>query len=189
MDKLTADLRAQAEQQGIPLAANEIDDVLTYALFPQVGLKFLQNRGNPAAFEPAPRAGAAAPAETAKGKDSVFDVSVNGRVFRVESPGDGVLAVNGRNYKVEVAPAGATLAAASQAAKGEGEIVKAPMAGHILRINVAPGQHVEPNTVVIVMEAMKMETEIRTRTGGIVASIAVKVGETVASQDDLLTLE
>ena len=189
MDKLTADLRAQAEQQGIPLAADEIDDVLTYALFPQVGLKFLQNRGNPAAFEPAPRAGAAAPAETAKGKDSVFDVSVNGRVFRVESPGDGVLAVNGRNYKVEVAPAGATLAAASQAAKGEGEIVKAPMAGHILRINVAPGQHVEPNTVVIVMEAMKMETEIRTRTGGIVASIAVKVGETVASQDDLLTLE
>jgi len=189
MDKLTADLRTQAEQQGIQLAADEIDDVLTYALFPQVGLKFLQNRGNPAAFEPAPQAGAAAPAEAATGKDSVFDVSVNGRVFRVESPSAGVLAVNGRNYKVEVAAAGATLAAASQAAKGEGEVVKAPMAGHILRINVAPGQHVEPNTVVIVMEAMKMETEIRTRTGGIVASIAVKVGETVASQDDLLTLE
>ena len=189
MDKLTADLRTQAEQQGIQLAADEIDDVLTYALFPQVGLKFLQNRGNPDAFEPAPQAGVAAPAEPATGKDSVFDISVNGRVFRVESPSAGVLAVNGRNYKVEVAAAGATLAAASQAAKGEGEVVKAPMAGHILRINVAPGQHVEPNTVVIVMEAMKMETEIRTRTGGIVASIAVKVGETVASQDDLLTLE
>jgi len=189
MDKLTADLRTQAEQQGIQLAADEIDDVLTYALFPQVGLKFLQNRGNPDAFEPAPQAGVAAPAEAATGKDSVFDISVNGRVFRVESPSPGVLAVNGRNYKVEVAAAGATLAAASQAAKGEGEVVKAPMAGHILRINVAPGQHVEPNTVVIVMEAMKMETEIRTRTGGIVASIAVKVGETVASQDDLLTLE
>ena len=188
MDKLTADLRTQAEQQGIQLAADEIDDVLTYALFPQVGLKFLQNRGNPDAFEPAPQAGVAASAEAATGKDSVFDISVNGRVFRVESPSPGVLAVNGRNYKVEVAAAGAT-AAASQAAKGEGEVVKAPMAGHILRINVAPGQHVEPNTVVIVMEAMKMETEIRTRTGGIVASIAVKVGETVASQDDLLTLE
>jgi oxaloacetate decarboxylase alpha subunit len=39
------------------------------------------------------------------------------------------------------------------------------------------------------MEAMKMETEIRTRTGGIVSNITVKVGETVASQDDLLTLE
>lgn len=99
------------------------------------------------------------------------------------------MTVNGRNYKVDVAAAGQQPVVQGTAAKGEGEVVKAPMAGHILRINVAPGQHVEPNTVVIVMEAMKMETEIRTRTGGIVATLAVKVGETVASQDDLLTLE
>ena len=114
---------------------------------------------------------------------------VNGQSYRVEAPSPGVLAVNGRNYKVDVAPADAEAPVPKAQAKGEGEVVKAPMAGHILRINVAPGQHVEPNTVVIVMEAMKMETEIRTRAGGIVASIAVKVGETVASQDDLLVLE
>ena len=43
-------------EKGIQLAdgENEIDDVLTYALFPQVGLKFLENRDNPAAFEPVP---------------------------------------------------------------------------------------------------------------------------------------
>jgi len=191
LEKLTADLKALAEKEGIQLAQAEIDDVLTYALFPQIGLKFLQNRGNPAAFEPAPQAAAAAPAEadTGAAQATVLDVSVNGRVFRVETPSAGVLAVNGRNYKVEVAPAGAAPSVPGQGGKGGGEVIKAPMAGHILRINVAPGQHVEPNTVVIVMEAMKMETEIRTRTGGIVAGIAVKVGETVASQDDLLTLE
>jgi oxaloacetate decarboxylase alpha subunit len=190
LDKLTAELKALAEKEGVQLAGDGIDDVLTYALFPQVGFKFLQNRGNPAAFEPAPQPsdkGAAASGKTAG--TGAYDVSVNGRSFRVESSGSGVITVNGRGYKVDLAPAGAAPVQAGAAGQGEGEVVKAPMAGHILRINVAPGQHVEANTVVIVMEAMKMETEIRTRTSGIVASIAVKVGETVASQDDLLTLQ
>lgn len=185
MERLTAELKTWVEKEGVTLAKDEIDDILTYALFPQVGFKFLQNRGNPAVFEPAPQAGASVvPAEV-----TALDVTVNGRVYRVETPAAGVLAVNGHSYKVDVAPAGSAPVAAGLAAAGAGEVVKAPMAGHVLRINVAPGQHVEPNTVVIVMEAMKMETEIRTRTGGIVATIAVKVGETVASQEDLLTLE
>ena len=186
MDKLTAELKALVAKEGCTLAADVIDDVLTYALFPQIGFKFLQNRGNPAAFEPAPQVAAATATESAA--PAAYDITVNGRRYRVEMPGAGVLAVNGQNYKVDVAPAGSE-PDRTQAASGGGEVVKAPMAGHILRLNVAPGQHVEPNTVVVVMEAMKMETEIRTRTGGIVASIAVKVGETVASQDDLLTLE
>lgn len=189
LEKLTAELKQQANKDGVKLAADEIDDVLTYALFPQVGFKFLQNRGNGAAFEPAPQADVAPEAAPVQAGDGNFDVTVNGRNYRVEAPGAGVISVNGRNYKVDVVPAGARPAAAPTTGKGEGETVKAPMAGHILRINVTPGQHVEPNTVVIVMEAMKMETEIRTRTGGIVANIAVKVGETVASQDDLLILE
>ena len=189
LDKLTAELKSQAGKDGVKLAQNQIDDVLTYALFPQIGFKFLQNRGNSAAFEQAPQADAlaeAAPAQTAAGE---FDVTVNGRSYRVEAPSAGIMSINGRNYKVDIAAAGTKPMESSKASKGEGEVVKAPMAGHILRINVTPGQHVEPNTVVIVMEAMKMETEIRTRTGGIVSNITVKVGETVASQDDLLTLE
>ena len=189
LDKLTAELKSEAEKDGVKLAQNQIDDVLTYALFPQIGFKFLQNRGNSAAFEQAPQADAlaeAAPAQTAAGE---FDVTVNGRSYRVEAPSAGIMSINGRNYKVDIAAAGTKPMESSKASKGEGEVVKAPMAGHILRINVTPGQHVEPNTVVIVMEAMKMETEIRTRTGGIVSNITVKVGETVASQDDLLTLE
>jgi oxaloacetate decarboxylase (Na+ extruding) subunit alpha len=188
MEKLTLELKDLAQKGGVELAKDEIDDVLTYALFPQIGFKFLENRGNPAAFEPAPTLEAAAAAAPVS-ESSEYDVTVNGRNFRVEVPGDGVLTVNGKSYKVDVAAAGEKTAVQGVQAKGDGEVVKAPMAGHILRINVAPGQHVEPNTVVIVMEAMKMETEIRTRTGGIVATLTVKVGETVASQDDLLTLE
>ena len=190
LEKLASELHVLASAEGVVLAKDEIDDVLTYALFPQIGFKFLQNRGNPLAFEPAPHADPKAKGGASKGaSEAAFDVVVNGQSYRVETPSPGVLAVNGRNYKVDVAPADAEAPVPKPQAKGEGEVVKAPMAGHVLRINVAPGQHVEPNTVVIVMEAMKMETEIRTRAGGIVASIAVKVGETVASQDDLLVLE
>ena len=54
MEKLTAELKGLAQEKGIKLASNEIDDVLTYALFPQIGLKFLENRGNASAFEPVP---------------------------------------------------------------------------------------------------------------------------------------
>jgi oxaloacetate decarboxylase alpha subunit len=189
LDKLTAELKAAASEHGVILAEAEVDDVLTYALFPQIGFKFLQHRGNPSAFEPAPQATTNTGGQAETVSASEYDVTVNGRSYRVKATDGGVLAVNGRNYKVEVAPASGDTVAAQTTASGGGEVVKAPMAGHILRINVSPGQHVEPNTVVIVMEAMKMETEIRTRTGGLVASIAVKVGDTVASQDDLLTLE
>jgi oxaloacetate decarboxylase alpha subunit len=59
-------VKRQAQEKGITLAENAIDDVLTVALFPQVGLKFLENRHNPAAFEPVPQAEEAQPAAKAE---------------------------------------------------------------------------------------------------------------------------
>ena len=188
LEKLTKELRSLAKKEGVKLAEAEVDDVLTYALFNQIGFKFLQNRGNPSAFEPIPCANSPV-AQAVDAEQGSYDVTVNGRTYRVETS-DGMVNLNGRHYKVEVAPASGEGGVKTNPPTSDGgEIVKSPMAGHILRINVSPGQHVEPNTVVIVMEAMKMETEIRTRTAGTVSSIAVKVGDTVASQDDLLTLE
>src|SRR5450631_75833 len=54
MDKLTAELRGIAAEKGYKLGDHEVEDVLTYALFQQVGLKFIEHRENPAMFEPAP---------------------------------------------------------------------------------------------------------------------------------------
>src|SRR5690625_2528570 len=56
MEKLRKELLAEAGEGGIALSEGDrqIDDVLTYALFPQVGLKFLKERSNPNAFEPVP---------------------------------------------------------------------------------------------------------------------------------------
>lgn len=64
--QLEADVKRQAQEKGITLAENAIDDVLTVALFPQPGLKFLENRHNPAAFEPVPQAEAAQPVAKAE---------------------------------------------------------------------------------------------------------------------------
>ena len=76
-----------ASDEGIRLADNVIDDVLTYALFPQIGIKFLQNRDNPDAFEPLPDASAAVTAPPVAGKGlapSVYTVRVNGKSYTVE---------------------------------------------------------------------------------------------------------
>jgi oxaloacetate decarboxylase alpha subunit len=76
----------QAQEKGITLAENAIDDVLTVALFPQVGLKFLENRHNPAAFEPVPQAEAAQPVAKAEkpAASGVYTVEVEGKAFVVK---------------------------------------------------------------------------------------------------------
>lgn len=181
MDKLTAELKGIAQEKGIKLAADEIDDVLTYALFPQIGLKFLENRGNPAAFEPAPT-GKEAPAREA-GKPEVYTVEVNGKSFvvQVNEGGDieGLKPVGGA---ASAAPAAAPVAA------GGGEPQAAPLAGNIFKVLVQPGQAVEEGQLVIILEAMKMETEIRAFKAGTVGAVNVKVGDAVAVGDSLLTI-
>jgi oxaloacetate decarboxylase alpha subunit len=182
MDKLTAELKGLAQEKGIALAKDEIDDVLTYALFPQIGLKFLENRGNPAAFEPAPT-GDELPERTA-GQPETYTVAVNGKsyVVQVNEGGDisGIKPVDG---------AGASAAPSVAAAPvGGGEPQSAPLAGNIFKVMVQPGAAVEEGQLVIILEAMKMETEIRAFKAGTVGAVNVKVGDAVAVGDSLLTI-
>ncbi|AEX02529.1 oxaloacetate decarboxylase [Klebsiella michiganensis KCTC 1686] len=84
--QLEADVKRQAQEKNIQLADNAIDDVLTVALFPQVGLKFLENRHNPAAFEPLPQAEEVKPAVKAEkpAASGVYTVEVEGKAFVVK---------------------------------------------------------------------------------------------------------
>ncbi|ARS48353.1 oxaloacetate decarboxylase [Ectopseudomonas mendocina DLHK] len=181
MDKLTAELKGIAQEKGIKLAVDEIDDVLTYALFPQIGLKFLENRGNPAAFEPAPT-GKEAPAREA-GKPEVYTVEVNGKSFVVQvGEGGDIEGIKPVGGTASAAPAAAPVAA------GGGEPQAAPLAGNIFKVLVQPGQAVEEGQLVIILEAMKMETEIRAFKAGTVGAVNVKVGDAVAVGASLLTI-
>ncbi|EGR4434296.1 oxaloacetate decarboxylase subunit alpha [Vibrio cholerae] len=187
LDHLTKELLEKAQVEKITLADAKVDDVLTYALFPQVGLKFLKNRHNPEAFEPAPGkepapvATAPASSEPAAGIES-YSVKVDGVVYDVEVGPQGQL--------TSVVPAGQKAApklAVATPTQGA-EAVAAPLAGTIFKIQVEQGDEVAEGDVLIVLEAMKMETEIRAARSGVIQELHVKEGDSVRVGASLLSL-
>jgi oxaloacetate decarboxylase alpha subunit len=78
--------------------------------------------------------------------------------------------------------------AGSAAVPASGETQAAPLAGNIFKVLVQPGQLVQEGDLVMILEAMKMETEIRAFKAGTVASVSVKVGDAVSVGDSLLSI-
>ncbi|SEM03318.1 sodium-extruding oxaloacetate decarboxylase subunit alpha [Halomonas caseinilytica] len=193
MDRLAEELANKADEDGIRLAEDErrIDDVLTYALFPQIGLKFLANRDDPEAFEPAPQAPEDEAASTTR-------PPAKAQVPAAESTGPETytVKVNGKAYVVEVAEGGeidrvqeqGSSPAPSEPAASSGEAITAPLAGNIFKVNVKPGDSVAEGDVVIILEAMKMETEVRAASAGTVSEVKVSEGDSVAVGDELIVL-
>lgn len=182
-NSLTAELVELAEKEGIKLAEQVEDDVLTYALFPQVSLKFLANRDNPDAFEPKPEVQQqleVAPAPTSKSSSDtgVYTVEVEGQSYVVKVTAGG-----------EVASVDQHAAAVVPQAPAAGAVsITAPLAGTVFKVVVAVGDRVESGAVVLVLEAMKMETEIRAANAGTIDNILVQAGDAVAAGDTLVTL-
>ena len=186
MDHLTTELLEKAKADGISMAEDTVDDVLTYALFPQVGLKFLKNRHNPEAFEPAPGnepAPVVAAAPTLAGGVETYSVRVDGQVYDVEVGPQGQLTSVTPASAGQAAPTAAPVAVSANA-----ESVPAPLAGNIFKINVQSGSEVAEGDILIVLEAMKMETEIRAARGGVVQDLHVKEGDSVTVGAPLLSL-
>ena len=190
MTRLTKELRALSKDEGFDLSENEIDDVLIYALFQQVGVNYLKNRNNPDAFEPVPGSQAEisteTPLTTATASDAIaesYRVIVNGTQYDVlVAPGSGDIS--------HIAPAAGASApvAAAPAPAVPGTSIKAPMAGNVIDILVSVGQQVADGDPMIVIEAMKMETEIRTDVSGSVQSIAVNRGDAIGTDQVLMTI-
>ncbi len=201
MDKLEAEVTQQAQEKGIKLADNPIDDVLIVALFPQIGLKFLENRGNPDAFEPAPSVEAATEKAAAKTAEkptalspsapagsAVYTVELEGKSFVVKvSEGGDITNISPTSAPAAV-PAPTATTAPAAAPTTNGTPVTAPMSGNIWKVVATEGQKVAEGEVLLILEAMKMETEIRASQAGTVQNIAVKTGDSVAVGDTLMTL-
>lgn len=181
LQALTDELISQAKEKSINLTAGEgqIDDVLTYALFPQVGLKFLQNRDNPDAFEPVPT-GNEGSVPTTEAGDEVYTVEVAGQQYTVAVS-------NGGDITALAAVAGAA-AAPGTAAASSGEPVPAPLGGTICKLTVEVGQQVEEGDTLLILEAMKMESEVSAPRAGTIASINVQAGDAVTAGDSLLSI-
>lgn len=183
LDTLISDVKSQAQEKNLTLADDLIDDVLTVALFPQVGWKFLENRHNPEAFEPKPSASQSKQTNTEKSKmtqqPSTYTITVNNQTYVVE--------VNEGGDITQVAPS-ATQPAAKPTAQpvpivsapaANAEPMNAPLTGNIWKIHAKPGDTVEEGQVLLILEAMKMETEIRAPRTGQIASIEVSEGDAV----------
>ncbi|ECW3367252.1 biotin/lipoyl-binding protein, partial [Salmonella enterica subsp. enterica] len=183
--ELEADVKRQAQEKGIQLAGNAIDDVLTVALFPQPGLKFLENRHNPAAFEPLPQAEAAQPVAKAEkpAASGIYTVEVEGKAFVVKVSDGGDI-----SQLTAAEPAASSAPVQAAAPAGAGTPVTAPLAGNIWKVIATEGQTVAEGDVLLILEAMKMETEIRAAQAGTVRGIAVKSGDAVSVGDTLMTL-
>lgn len=180
MDKLIAELQEKAKAEGVKLAANVEEDALINGMFAQVGWKFITNRGNAAAFEAAPAVAQAAIAPVTNNNQKpaateTYVINVDGRNFNV--------AISAGNTDFIIEPAAETPPPLS-----DGAVIESPMAGNILKVLVSVGSVIAAGDVVVIMEAMKMETEIRSKYTGIVSSIHVKEGGAVAGGDLLISL-
>ena len=171
VETLSAELEKLARGRAIGLALDRIDDVLTYALFPQIALKFFENRGNPDEFEAAPPESVAPPSATAE-EAATYEVRVNGKAFTVE-----------------VSASGSVTTAPAARSRLNGAAVPAAMAGNIFKIVVPLGAHVEQGDPVLVLEAMKMETEVVAPRAGTVTALHVAEGDAVAVGEALFDLD
>jgi oxaloacetate decarboxylase alpha subunit len=187
MTRLTTELKAFAKTDNIRLAENEIDDVLIYALFQQVGINFLKNRDNPDAFEPipgsepAPQPTVAAPAAASEFAAESYRVSVDGTQYDVVvAPGNSDIS------QISASPTSAPAAAPALATSGTS--IKAPLSGSVIECLVSIGQQIADGDPVMIIEAMKMETEIRSSCGGTVQSISVNKGDAIRAEQILMTV-
>lgn len=128
-----------------------------------------------------------------------YKVTLNGRTYEVEVEAGKAMLLDEYEAIVPSAPAAPAAPAAAPAAAapaapaapavtGAGETVKAPMPGTILKVNVTAGQAVKAGTVLVVLEAMKMENEIMAPKDGTVTQVVVSKGASVDTGAPLVVL-
>ena len=190
MAKIEAEVAEQAKAKGVKLADNAVDDALIVALFPQIAWKFLENRNNPVAFEPAPTGNESAvenkpvsKAAPAASGSAVYTVELEGKAFVVKVSEGGDI-----SHVTTTTAAAAPQTAPAPAPTSGGTPVTAPMAGNIWKVVATEGQTVAAGDVLFILEAMKMETEVKAAQAGTVRGICVKAGDAVAVGDTVMNL-
>ena len=181
LDSLRAEVTGLAQQNDFMLTSGEgeIDDVLTYALFPQVGLKFLQHRNDPSMFEPIPTGRPAA--KVNEGGEEAYTVEVEGKSYHV------TVASGGDVSSIKQLGAQASAVVQVESATNAAP-VNAPLAGTVVKVLVQPGQAVVEGESIIILEAMKMETSISAPNAGTIVAVKVQSGDSCAVGDLLVTL-
>ena len=152
-----------------------IENVLIYAMFPEIGLSYIENSDNPEFFE-------SEPIEINELTDSSYLVTVDDQEYSVTLKADNSVIINDGSSINEVAssPSVATV---------PGTVIEAPLGGNIFRTIISEGEAVDADTTVLILEAMKMETEIKAPSAGVIGKIFVKPGDTVKPGNPLFEIK
>jgi len=166
------------------------EDMLSYALFPKVALEFFKNReqGFPSTEKvttptPQPEAKSVV-APTPLTGSATYTVNVNGQDFSVQVSAGGAPP---QTLSTSPPPVTAT-PAVPVATAAEGTSVTSPLPGSVFSLKVAVGDQVSEGDVVIIMESMKMETEVHATVSGTINSIQVQEGQKINTGDNLLVI-
>jgi len=207
-DRLSPELHKLRNEIGV--AAKSEEDVLSFAMFPEVGRKFLEEREagtlRPEPLEPIPNTGNG---EAATSAPTEFNINLHGESYNVKVTGAGhksdgerhfYFTVDGVPEEVlietldEVVLDGGAQGAVKESIAGrrprpsaEGH-VSTSMPGNIVEVLVAEGDTVEVGQPILVTEAMKMETEIQAPIAGMVNAIYVQTGDAVSPDETLVEI-
>lgn len=184
------------------LAKSE-EDVMTFAMFPDIGRKFLEERAAgtlvPEALLPMPSVDGVA-AVGGQGVPTAFSVDVHGETYQVDITGIGLksegkrhfyLSIDGVPEEVVFEASGDFVAEGGQRrrqAERPGD-VSTTMPGNIVEVLVKEGDQVRAGQGVLVTEAMKMETEIQAPIAGTVTAVRVAKGDRVNPGEVLIEIE
>lgn len=176
-DKLPPELPKMLDEANKAGIIKKEEDLITYALYPQVALKFLRGELKEEAMSPAVSAatGGAPPAASPFTMPTEFAVEVDGEVFNIK-----VSPVMGKT----VEPA----AAKGKKKAGPGSI-GSPMQGMVLSVKAKVGDAIKEGDVVFIIEAMKMRNEVRSPHSGVVKEVLAFDGEIIDAGDVVLVVE
>ena len=142
-----------------------VENILIYAMFPEIGMNFLENADNPDYFE-------SEPIDIVELTDSSYLVTVDDQEYSVTLKADNSVTINDGSQVNQAIPTPSVQAST-------GEVIAAPLGGNIFRVIISEGESVDADSTILILEAMKMETEIKAPSAGVIGNIFVKPGDSV----------
>ena len=147
------------------------ENILTYALFPEVGIKFFENINNSDFFEKAPL-------DFSNSEGDIYKVSIEDKNYFVKYSKASDPEILNQNTDIKKNNNDINISSS-------GEVITAPLSGNIFSIIKRDGDNIQEDDTVIVLEAMKMETTIKTPLNGVIKKVFVKNGDKVNVGDPL----
>jgi len=174
MENIRNELKEKIKKDSLDANASYDEDVLTYALFPQVAVKFFANRTDSSSFE-------AKPLDIQESKSGIYSVSVDDQEFIVKiKEGSASIVSEGSQLNLQQD----TPLPQSEA----GTPLLSPLSGTVHQLCKRAGDTVQEGEVLIVLEAMKMETEIQAIKSGTVSKVYVSIDDSVNVDQKLMLI-